>query len=194
MISNLSFGKINTEANCSTEATISSVGAFSNDYVSILQKIAKLDNGLVTYANHYKNLNSDNKIYPPNLVNYKTSNSDNYTGEANQTTALPIRSCDDVDGGWKDCGFWPISSFPSGEWVLKVSGDKKATFEFNDVEPFEANRKLKVPIPSLKINKNGDYIDSIEVNGTFMMEQIIQKQVKKLWMQLQLHQIIYILK
>ena len=229
LISDLALGNINTEANCSTSATVSSVGSFSNDDISTLEKIAKLDNGLTTYGNHYRNLDSNNKrvidstieyafhadtitnitsqqndisdfnssklktkniitmskewtnlndndikIYPPSAIKYNESGTDTYDGDANQTVELPIRGCDS-HGGWKDCGFRAIETIPSGDWILKVSNVEKAKFEFKDVNPFEVNGKLKVPIPKVKVNMSGNNIASVDVqwyiyNGTSYIE------------------------
>ena len=55
LTSSLALGSIDTENNCSTSATIQSVGSFSNEDITNLEKIAKLDDALVMVQNKYKN-------------------------------------------------------------------------------------------------------------------------------------------
>jgi hypothetical protein len=225
----IALGNIDTESNCSTSATVSSVGAFSNDDITTLEKIAKLDNGLKTYGNHYRNLDSENKIwidstieyafhadtitnitsqqndisdfnssklsykginvmsqdwgsvsdsnislYPPSAIKVSTSGEGGvgtYTNDANQTQSVTIRGCSGTGNDWKDCGVMPVDIIPSGIWNLKIENVQKAKFEFKDVNPFEANGKLKVPIPKVKVNMNGNFIASVNIqwyiyNGT----------------------------
>lgn len=50
---NLALGNIDTENNCSTSATIESVGSFSDDEVSILEKIAIADDAMVMSVNKF---------------------------------------------------------------------------------------------------------------------------------------------
>ena len=52
---NLDLGSIDTENNCSTNATVQSVGSFSSDDVNTLESVALVDDALVMVQNKYKN-------------------------------------------------------------------------------------------------------------------------------------------
>jgi hypothetical protein len=59
LIANLDIGTIDSENGCKSDATIESVNAFAKSDIEILKEIAKLDNGLITYSNYYRNSDKD---------------------------------------------------------------------------------------------------------------------------------------
>lgn len=133
---------------------------------------------------------NDILFYPPSDVSYTTNfASGDFNNTSNSTTILPCNYYMASYGGDETRNFYSfeyIKSYPLNDWILKINGNntQQAKFVFANANPFDNNDNLKVPIPSVKINMNGNFIGTIEVkwfiyDGTQYIElsEAMMKQI-----------------
>ncbi len=96
-------------------------------------------------------------LYPPSPIKYAgTSNSDNMTHSADNSTPININSINWSSGGQVTTISAPyVNSFPSGDWRLTYTDNTTfGNFQFVGADPFDNASKFKVFIPSLKVNSD----------------------------------------
>jgi len=96
-------------------------------------------------------------LYPPSPIKYAgTSNSDNMTHSADNSTPMNINCCFSnysSSGRVSTISAPYTGSFPSGDWRLTYTDNTTfGNFQFVGGEPFDNASKFKVFIPSLKVN------------------------------------------
>jgi len=105
------------------------------------------------------------KLYPPSDVNYTMDAfSDNPTYQT-ATPAVGVYAIQDqhTASDYNFFDFPHFSNYPEGDWLLKdENGQVVATFSYTGANPFNGNN-IKIPIPKIKLNMNGDIINSITI-------------------------------
>ena len=140
-------------------STVFPIGSISNlgDNYTAVDNFSKTNTFSGMHPLFYANLDniSGLYLYPPSTIQYAgTSNSDNMTHSADNSTPININSINWSSGGQVTTISPPyLNSFPSGDWRLTYTDNTTfGNFQFVGADPFDNASKFKVFIPSLKVN------------------------------------------
>ena len=142
-------------------STVFPIGSISNlgDNYTAVDNFSKTNTFSGMHPLFYANLDniSGLYLYPPSTIQYAgTSNSDNMTHSADNSTPMNINCCFSnysSSGRVSTISAPYTGSFPSGDWRLTYTDNTTfGNFQFVGGEPFDNASKFKVFIPSLKVN------------------------------------------
>ena len=146
------------ESYVSTVFNIGSISNMGENYTDV-DNFSKTNSFSGMHPLFYANLDniSGLYLYPPSPIKYAgTSNSDNMTHSADNSTPININCCFSnysSSGRVSTISAPYTGSFPSGDWRLTYTDNTTfGNFQFVGGEPFDNASKFKVFIPSLKVN------------------------------------------
>jgi len=111
-------------------------------------------------------------LYPPSTIQYAgTSNSDNLTHSADNSTPININCCFSnysSSGRVSTISAPYVNRFPSGDWRLTYTDNSTfGNFQFVGADPFDNASKFKAFIPSLKVNSDNSSGKWLSINLMF---------------------------
>jgi len=144
-------------------STVFPIGSISNlgDNYTAVDNFSKTNTFSGMHPLFYANLDniSGLYLYPPSPIKYAgTSNSDNMTHSADNSTPININCCFSnysSSGRVSTISAPYVNSFPSGDWRLTYTDNTTfGNFQFVGADPFDNASKFKVFMPSLKVNSD----------------------------------------
>jgi len=157
-------------------STVFPIGSISNlgDNYTAVDNFSKTNTFSGMHPLFYANLDniSGLYLYPPSTIQYAgTSNSDNLTHSADNSTPININCCFSnysSSGRVSTISAPYVNRFPSGDWRLTYTDNSTfGNFQFVGADPFDNASKFKAFIPSLKVNSDNSSGKWLSINLMF---------------------------